>query len=665
MRTVSTLYHSMGDLKYFIKKNKIFECQNILLQIFTGICESEFIEKLIDNIIEEIPHIHIIGATTDGEIIANHIVERSTILSFSLFDNTQIATHYCKNINSIHERLELFTNQFDATKKAKVAIAFGDGLHTNGEEFIKGMKNYNENIIVAGGLAGDNAAYVKTIVFNEEEILTNGAVVALLYNDDLIVNTKANFGWDNIGKTLTITKAKKNIVYTIDGIKAVDIYEKYLGKNIAEELPKTGMEFPLIIKRDGLNIARAVVGKNDDGSLIFAGNLTTGDKVTFGYGNIETIINGGTKVYKEILSSPVESIFVYSCMARKALMGKNTLAEIKPLNKIAPVSGFFTYGEFFSKPNSSQKEFLNETMTILCLSERNIKTPRQGHFNFKDRRKRSSSTLQALSHLVARTTLELEEINSSLESKVKQEVEKNREKDNQMIQQSRMAQMGEMMSMIAHQWRQPLSAISATAIAIQLSIDLNKLDTDELAKRVANISSYAQHLSATIDDFRDFFKPNKNKTNTNYQDVVKNVLEIIKVSIDNKNINLILEIECKETFLTYANELKQVVLNLIKNAEDAILDKKIENPYIKIKTFQDEDNYNLKICDNAGGIPKDIIGRIFDPYFTTKLGKGGTGLGLYMSKTIIEEHCNGKLTVTNGDDGAIFTIAIRKEQKDD
>jgi len=665
MKTINTIYHSMLEVKSFIKKNKIYECENILLQIFTGICEVSFIEQLIDNIISEIPHVKIIGSTTDGEIIGEHMIDHSTVLSFSLFDNTEVVTHYSQDINRSHKKAKLFTKQFDKTRKAKVVIAFGDGLNTNGEEFINIMNKYDSNTVVAGGLAGDNATFTQTIVFNEEKVITNGVVVALLYNDDLVVGAKANFGWESIGKVLHITKAKKNVVYEIDNIKAIDIYNKYLGASISEKLPSTGMEFPLIIKRDGLNIARAVVGKNDeDGSLTFAGNLAVGDEVTFGYGNIDVVTNGGSKIFKEVVSQSVESIFVYSCMARKALMGKSTLLELKPLSKIAPMSGFFTYGEFFSKHGSTQKELLNETMTILLLSEQNTVKPVQPVFEFKDRKK-SSSTLQALSHLVSQTTLELEEINTYLESKVKKEVEKNREKDNQMIQQSRMAQMGEMMSMIAHQWRQPLSAISATAIAIKLTVELDKLDTDELLTRVTNISSYAQHLSSTIDDFRDFFKPHKNKIEISYCDIIDGVLDIIKVSIENKNIKLILETECKESFLTYANELKQVVLNLIKNAEDVLLDKEIENPYIKVKTFQDEDNYILKVCDNAGGIPNKIIDKVFDPYFSTKMEKGGTGLGLYMSKTIVEEHCNGKLTVVNGDEGAIFTIAIKKEQEDD
>jgi C4-dicarboxylate-specific signal transduction histidine kinase len=347
-------------------------------------------------------------------------------------------------------------------------------------------------------------------------------------------------------------------------------------------------------------------------------------------------------------------------MARKALMGENILIELKPLSEIASLSGFFTYGEFYSANLSSQKELLNQTMTILSLSEKDEVKQTKEFSNFKDMG-RESSTLSALSHLISQTTLELEDINNSLELKVKHEVEKNRQKDNQMLQQSRLAQMGEMISMIAHQWRQPLTAISATAISIKMKTELNKLEKDKLLTQVTKIYEYVQHLSVTIDDFRDFFKPNKNKVETNYCDIIKGVLSIVEVSIENQNIELILEATCKSKFYIYDNELKQVVLNIIKNAEDALLDNEVENPYIKIKTFKENGNYVLEVSDNAGGIPENIIGQVFDPYFSTKTKKDGTGIGLYMSKIIIEEHCNGKLSVKNSDVGAVFRIELEQE----
>jgi len=236
-----------------------------------------------------------------------------------------------------------------------------------------------------------------------------------------------------------------------------------------------------------------------------------------------------------------------------------------------------------------------------------------------------------------------------------------KEKDRLIQTQSRLAQMGEMITMIAHQWRQPLSAISATSTAINLKAQLNKLDKEYIIEMTDNISGYSQHLSDTIDDFRNFFKPNKEKVETSFSELLDSVLKIISVSMDNHNIKLIREFDSEVQFHSYSNEIKQVILNLFKNSEDIFIDKKIENAYIKVVIRDDEDSIILEISDNAGGIPESIIDDIFTPYFSTKKKKDGTGLGLYMSKVIIEEHCQGELLVHNGEDGAVFQIILKKE----
>lgn len=250
----------------------------------------------------------------------------------------------------------------------------------------------------------------------------------------------------------------------------------------------------------------------------------------------------------------------------------------------------------------------------------------------------------------------LEEFNASLLQRVNLEVTKNREKDKQLIQQSRLAQMGEMISMIAHQWRQPLSAISATSASLELKATLGKVNNEIVISSAESISKYSQHLSSTIDDFRDFFKSNKEATETKYIPIIESVLKIIEVSLVNKNIKIDTIFNSNNIFLTYSNEIKQVLLNLIKNAEDVLIENSISNPTITIRT----DKNSLIVSDNAGGIPDEIIENIFDPYFSTKSSKNGTGLGLYMSKTIIEEHCAGELRAYNNDVGAVFEIILKE-----
>ncbi len=241
--------------------------------------------------------------------------------------------------------------------------------------------------------------------------------------------------------------------------------------------------------------------------------------------------------------------------------------------------------------------------------------------------------------------------------KVKEEEKKNKFHEEMIREQSRLAQMGEMISMIAHQWRQPLSAISAASGSLQLKAKRNRLDKETAIEIGDKIKGFSLHLSETIDDFRNFSKINKQENVTSFEKVFTDVLSIMEGSLKEHKIEISIKIENNQSFKTFENELKQVILNLIKNAEDALVNNKIKNPYIDI--------YITKNCfiikDNAGGIPKNIIDKIFDPYFSTKTKKDGTGLGLYMSKMIIEDHCKGKLEVSNETTGAKFQITLGED----
>lgn len=257
----------------------------------------------------------------------------------------------------------------------------------------------------------------------------------------------------------------------------------------------------------------------------------------------------------------------------------------------------------------------------------------------------------------------LYELNVTLENRVQDEVKKNREKEQQLLQQSRLASMGEMLSMIAHQWRQPLQAISTTVQGMSLKISLGKFDAELFASKLNDVSNYAQYLSQTINDFRDFFKKSTEKREATLEEIIEKVLGIIRVSIENKNITLLIDFESNVKIATYPNEVMQVLLNLVKNAEDSVVEREVAHPMIALKTYADDLGVYLHVKDNGGGIAMEHMERIFDPYFSTKSKKDGTGLGLYMSKKIIEEHCKGVLSVENSGEGAIFTLFLPFDTK--
>ena len=266
--------------------------------------------------------------------------------------------------------------------------------------------------------------------------------------------------------------------------------------------------------------------------------------------------------------------------------------------------------------------------------------------------------------------LELVEINQTLERRIEEEVRKNREKDQHILQQSRLAQMGEMISMIAHQWRQPLGSISAVAASIKLKTTLNRFDyatlqgqeasKEFLNEAMSKIESYVQFLTHTIDDFRNFFKPNKQKESVTLSQLVNRTLDIIGKALEINGITIKVETQATHEIFTYANEVTQVILNILKNAEDAIKERETAHAHILITISQQGKWQTISIEDNAGGIPEPILPHIFEPYFSTKSEKNGSGLGLYMSKTIIEEHCGGSIVASNTTQGAKFTIKLKE-----
>ena len=256
-------------------------------------------------------------------------------------------------------------------------------------------------------------------------------------------------------------------------------------------------------------------------------------------------------------------------------------------------------------------------------------------------------------------------VTRDITAKIKENDERKAQEE-KFLAQSRLAQMGEMISMIAHQWRQPLSSISSTASNLKIRLDLGLFDlsTEDgreehkvyFTERINSINTYVQNLSSTIDDFRDFYKPNKKSVMVNLGDVIDKAINIIKPSLINHNVNIIKEYDLDEKVEIYDGEVMQVILNLLHNAKENFKEKQIKNRNIIIKT----ENRTISVYDNGGGISEDIIDKIFEPYFSTKSEKNGTGLGLYMSKTIIEKHHNGKFTVLNTDDGVCFTIELGK-----
>jgi signal transduction histidine kinase len=254
-----------------------------------------------------------------------------------------------------------------------------------------------------------------------------------------------------------------------------------------------------------------------------------------------------------------------------------------------------------------------------------------------------------------------------LEQEIEELKRKDVEKDQIIMEQAKHAQMGEMIAMIAHQWRQPLASISAVLAKMKLNSQLNNLSKDNLEGSLDKINEYTQYLSTTINDFRNFFKPNKECTSVEIEEIIKKSIELLEKFIDKANVELSLELKKMDKINIFANEILQSLVNIIKNALDITLETPDKEYKIVISTDEDKEYQIIKIKDTCGGIKEDIIDDVFLPYFSTKDEKNGTGLGLYMSKTIVEKHHQGSLNVYNytegSDKGVEFIIKLPKRLK--
>ena len=234
-------------------------------------------------------------------------------------------------------------------------------------------------------------------------------------------------------------------------------------------------------------------------------------------------------------------------------------------------------------------------------------------------------------------------------------------KEEIMIAQSRHAAMGEMISMIAHQWRQPISVIAMGANNILADIELGTLEEKNLKSGAYDIISKTQELSKTIDDFKNFFRPERVSEEVLLKNILGDALNVIGKSLENNDIRVINEFDNSKKINTFSRELMQVLINILKNAKEALVEDRKDDRKIMIYISDNESGVSIKICDNAGGINTEIKDKIFNPYFTTKDEKNGTGLGLYMSKTIVEKHLLGTLSADNKNGGACFTINLPYE----
>ena|GEM_PF-308730 len=431
MQTINTYYEDFMSLKRYVINHSdlLWATSNraVLVQVFAGICDKNYLIAISKQIRELIPGAQVIGTTTNGEIMNGLVSGLKTVLSFSVFYHSDIKVA-CANMKDgnaygLGRSIVTLLNR----DKAKVLILFATGQTVNASQLLKGIQSVNAGLPVAGGSAGDNLTNTKCFVFGNEDITECGAVGVIIESDSLTVTCHNHLCWQPIGKEMTITRAEGSRVYTIDNMPAFQVYRRYLGIDENADIYNV-VEFPLAICKHGIEISRSPFLRHDDDSLSFFSDMDEGDKVRFSFGHVEMILEKVDTLLQTIKKQSVESIFVYSCASRRGFLQDSTQIETMPLQSVAPTAGFFTSGEYFHADNSNQ--LLNTTMTTLALSESGVtkgvtitdpeKCSGELYGNLaatKDNvADRSIEVLKALAHLINIVTSELNERTTELET---------------------------------------------------------------------------------------------------------------------------------------------------------------------------------------------------------------------------------------------------------
>ncbi len=607
--------------------------KNILIQIFCGETK-EKLENILDVITKRLAHAVCIGSSTDGEISNDTITTNQTIISISTFETTTIKYAYVEEEDSFSNGVELATKLCTDTTKA--IIAFSDGATTNGEEFLNGINFVNNKVIVSGGMAADNANFTQTFISCQNKILTKGAVGISLNSEDLKVCNAFNFNWSPIGIEHVIEEVVGNRVYKISGLTPLDFYEKYLGEYVARSLPATGIEFPLIVQKNRIPIARAVIAKHEDGSLSFAGNLHKGDVVRLGFGNVELILSNPLKsLLDKCAMNETQSIFIYTCMARRRYMPSLIDIEIKPFSKIAPTVGFFTYGEFFH--NKENNELLNQTLTVLALTEKtnsNLDLKVEINSN-QDKLSEHARSLQALTNLIQQSSRDYNEQSEKLE------------KGNKYAQNLIESQK-QFLKHAVHETNTPLSVIMGNIEMFEMENGKNKY--------LSNIEVAMKNIFSIYDDLSYLIK--KDQVNSaihkiNIVDFVRSRIDFFTSSALKFKSNFKFQ-SLKDEIIMNFNEIKlqRIVDNNLTNAIKYTLPN--ETIFVRLSEFNSECHFTIESRSKQILDPQQI----FEEYYREELSEEGFGLGLNLVKRICSEE-NVGIRLESGENFASFTYIFK------
>lgn len=413
-KTISCLYKNTSQLNRFIDLNELDEYPNLLVQVFTGNPESLNIAKLQKELADKLPFAQIAGCSTSGEIHEGRITEKQTVICFTVFEKTELKSFLFNRTD--------FKNSYEMGKtlareltifNTEAVIIFPAGFDVDSTALLEGINETHLDIVISGGLAGDNGLFQEGLAFTQDGITSDGLAAVALQSGHLSVRPFANYQWQEIGKSFTVTKAEGSIIYSLDHKKPLNILKHYLGEAFIKDLPESGTEFPFLLKYRGEKVFVFIIKPLGNGAIKVNRKVEEGDTLTFAYANLEDIIERSLQELKELDQLAPESIFIYNCMARKQFARDFTEKELEMFQGIAPANGFFSYGEI-SYRKGRVPQMVGHSLTYLALSENVAESKKNQPKLYSYEKTAQFKTITSLTHLMHASQDDINALNSSL-----------------------------------------------------------------------------------------------------------------------------------------------------------------------------------------------------------------------------------------------------------
>jgi len=661
MRQLVHYYDNFNIFTEWCKEKNINNSEKLLIEINYPNDNKKLLKILLSDLEDSFPDATIVGMQSFASF-TNHQVSdlnKDPIISIMEFETSSISsmvidldkkyiksdTNYQVDKNKIEKYLQ------SDTEAVEILSSFNN---CETSSFINSIGEDFRHLKIFGGGATSKSPYANnSFVFYKNKIYEKAIILIFMHGENLTVELYQAFDWKPISKKKRITGTEGSVIYTMADSPALDIYRKYFPN--LESDKSVFLQVPLYITKGNSSYTVHILDADlPNQSISTAQPLEENDIVQLSIGNYNAMMNRTAEIYNFLTKTPAQALWIGSCIAYEygfRIPIKYYISNIKSNNHIF---GYTTTQEYFNEENQPNT-FHNHTFIMAAITEsnnsyieleeyedKNITPFEIANKNLYSIMHKTANELNRLTEnleiRVNQRTQELKTLNDELEIRVADAVREVKRQTAIVNQQSRLASMGEILENIAHQWRQPLNAVSWVLQDIEIKAKLgnqSEINIEEVAQKINNS---IQFLSNTIEDFRRFVDKSSDMAQTfNLKKTIESTKKLIEDTLTRLNIKI--ELDCDENinYKGFENDIKHVIMNLINNARDAFEENKIKNGKISISVYHEEDVLQITVQDNAGGIPKKILKNIFDPYYTTKHKTKGTGLGLYMSKNLIEK----------------------------